>query len=188
MKTRVAKVFIGVAALVAFTGCATSSYSHLSETAIRLHKYEPIPSDLGPERIEREVAGYKRFTGFAEFAQGRRYAIGDLDHDGKHDTVMISTFESTGTWALRIGFVALSSIRSRILTFEVGGRFGNGRLDETVSIQDFEIRVSGVKYGPGNALCCPTYPFTTAFRIRDLSLVEEMPNQPVQRTGASARR
>lgn len=179
------KVLFAVSALMALCACATNRYAYLRDTSKILHEYEAIAPNPATRWIEREVLAYARFTGFFEWVDGRRYCSGDLDGDGEDDLVMLTCFESTGTWALQIGFVALSSYHGRVLTFESGELMAGTRWGDSVKIENGQIVVTGKKHGRGDLHTVPSVPCTYCFGVKGTTIEEEPNKAPPAEPGVA---
>lgn len=119
--------------------------------------------------IDRRVFQLVRETGCRERPEKRSYHEGDLDGDRAEDPVLLAMCDM-GMSYHQFMFISLSSRPKHVMMKEVGGKgFQNV---ESVEIVNSEVVLSGKKYAPDDAMCCPSIPFHTRYTIQGDAIIE----------------
>ena len=145
----------------ALVGCATSEHPLASERAdLRA---------ITAFHIEQEIFDMIHLTKDWEDAELRMYQQHDVDGDGVDDTILVTTFEFDNGSFQKL-FVCLSSSPRKVMQLEVGRKWD--RIAVELAVKDRKIIIRGKKYIDGDAGCCPSQPYETAFAVADGKLDE----------------
>jgi len=121
--------------------------------------------------IEQKITEMVRLTEDWEDAEFRTYKQKDIDGDGVDDTILLTTFEYVNN-SRQMLFVCLSSSPQKVMHLDVGAGKGD-RIAEEIEIKDRTIIVRGKKYTVDDAMCCPSLPYESTFKVANGKLVEE---------------
>jgi hypothetical protein len=105
----------------------------------------------------------------------RKAVTGDLNHDGVADTAVVYTIEGQNGSNNYIQYLAVFLGTRHGLVHAahqpIGGK--NHREVELVSIEDGQIKLNTVDYGPKDPSCCPTIKGTTSYSLVGRQLKEK---------------
>ena len=119
--------------------------------------------------IDRRVYKFVRETGYRERPELRSYHEGHLDGDRAEDPVLLATCDM-GMSYRQFMFISLSSRPKHVRMKELGGKAV--QYVESVEIVNSEVVLSGKKYAPDDAMCCPSIPFHTRYTIQGDAIIE----------------
>jgi hypothetical protein len=110
-----------------------------------------------------------------EYAEGRKIVRGDLNRDGKKETVVLYTLESFNGGNNNIQYLAVfletKTGKLRYLTHKiVGGK--ERRAVESVSVENGEIFLDTLEYLSSDASCCPSKKGKTQIKLVNNKLRE----------------
>ena len=133
----------------------------------------PMPSLISSSHARKLSWVGKNYEG------ARKFAAGDLNHDGVSDLAVLYTIEGVGggnnyTQYLAV-FVRLDGNLVPTTHTVVGGK-GN-RAVRLASIKDNMINLTTLGYGPHDAMCCPSIKGSARFVLTDGKLVSQ-PSPP----------
>jgi hypothetical protein len=144
-------------------GCATSE--------------EPFPSEIHADMreapalsIEETIRDMVHTSRDWEQARFRTYKQEDIDGDRIDDTILLTTFEHGNGWRREL-FVCLSSSPRHVMYIDLGGK-GEREADD-VDITNQTIIITGKRYGPDDAMCCPSLPYQSTFVVVGGKIVEK---------------
>ena len=126
-------------------------------------------------RVEDAIAGKSRELNGQEYCQFRIYeTLSDLDGDGIDDFVVVFTVEGAGGGgnnSTQYLLVLASRSGWQPVEARVGAR--GERTVESVEVSKGTLRLHVLKYGRGDAMCCPSRPASVRYRLAGRTLTEE---------------
>ena len=133
-----------------------------------------VPRD--DAEIERWLARHAERARSVELAKLRQRAVGDLDGDGRMDTVVLYTLKRRAAQSGAGGesrYLAAFKRQRNMLAYRghalVSGP-GAGEANRVTVLKGVAV-VEMLTYAPGDAVCCPTRPTVRRYHLTEKGLV-----------------
>jgi hypothetical protein len=125
--------------------------------------------------IESFISAQARQERGEEYLDARAIVLGDVNHDGIADVVVLYTIEGQGGGNNYVQYLAVFLRRSTKLVgishASVGGK--SSRSVELTTITNNEIRLQTLSYAATDPTCCPTLKGATRYVLNNGKLMEK---------------